>query len=141
MSGQSRRSVGGRKNTKRKSTAASGLYPQLSVYPDISEGGGDLPTTSTEEFGKLAEGILEEMNTRVAGIFANDCKLMEAKQQLTEPVVSPTTQPIFKDIVIPLKDSPINTNVVSTHRFSEVHNKIFNKDSLTLPFLIIEWTQ
>ena len=141
VSGRSRRSVAGRKSAKRKSTAAAGLYPRLSVYPDISESGGNLPTTSTEEFGKIAEGILDEMNTRVAGTSANDRKLMEAKQQLTEPVFSPTIQPIFKDIVIPLKDSPISTNVEPIHRFSEVHNKIFNKYSLTLPFLIIEWSQ
>lgn len=62
-----RKSLARRKSTKRKSTAATGMYPQPSLYPDISEGGGNIPTASTEEFGKIAEGILEEMNTRVAG--------------------------------------------------------------------------
>ena len=59
-----RKSTGKRKSMKRKSSTTTGLYPQLSVYPDIS---GDVPTTSTEDFGKIAEGIVEEMNTRIAG--------------------------------------------------------------------------
>lgn len=71
-SGRAKKNPGKRKSTKRKSsnaTAATGLYPQLSVYPDMSEGSGNVPVTSTEEFEKIAEGILEEMNTRVEGIY------------------------------------------------------------------------
>jgi hypothetical protein len=64
---RTRKSVRGRKSTKRGSSVKSGLYPQLSVYPDLS-GGIAVPTTSTEDFGKIAEEILGEMNTRVAGI-------------------------------------------------------------------------
>ena len=135
VSGRSRRSVAGRKSKQRKSTPAPGLYPQLSVYPDISEGGGNLPTTSSEEFGKVAEGILQEMNTRVAGNSTVIRALMKAKRQLTAPVASPPAQPIFKDIVIPLKDSPIATDVEPKHRFSDIHNKIFNKYTPTLIFL------
>ena len=136
VSGQSRRSVAGRKSVKRKSAATPRLYPQLSVYPDISEGGGNLPTTSSEEFGKIAEGILQEMNTRVAGNSTIIRKLMEAKQ-LTEPVTSPPTQTIFKDINIPLKDSSTMTDVEPKHRFSDVHNKIFNEYNPTVTFLTI----
>jgi hypothetical protein len=63
---RTRKSVRGRKSTKRRSSVKSGLYPQLSVYPDLS-GGIAVPTTSTEDFGKIAEEILGEMNTRAAG--------------------------------------------------------------------------
>jgi hypothetical protein len=53
-----------RKSSKRKSNA-SGLYPEVSVYPDLNT--MELPTTSNQDFGKLADGILQEMNNRVAG--------------------------------------------------------------------------
>lgn len=125
--GRGRKSLARRKSTKRKSTAATGLYPQLSLYPDISEGGGNVPTTTSEEFGKIAEGILEEMNTRVAGILPQFRRLRIAKQQLVEPVSSPPIQSIFKDVVIPLKESPTIPQIDSKHRFSDVHNKIFYK--------------
>jgi hypothetical protein len=65
-SARGRKSTSRRKSTKRKSSTTTGLYPEISVYPDILEVRGDVPTTSTEEFGKIAEGILEEMNARVA---------------------------------------------------------------------------
>jgi hypothetical protein len=65
--GQGRKSLTRRKSTKNQSTATSGLYPQLSVYPDISGDISNAPTTSTEEFGKIADNILEEMNARIAG--------------------------------------------------------------------------
>jgi len=63
---RTRKSSARRKSTKRKSTAKSGLYPELSVYPDLSGVVSTVPTTSSEEFGKIANGILEEMNVRVA---------------------------------------------------------------------------
>jgi hypothetical protein len=63
---RTRKSSGRRKTQKRKSTAATTLYPQLSVYPDLEDVTSGIPTTSTEEFGKIAEGILEEMNARIA---------------------------------------------------------------------------
>jgi hypothetical protein len=61
-----RKSARGWKITKSRSSAKPGLYPQLSVYPDLSEGIA-VRTTSTEEFVKIAEEILGEMNTRAAG--------------------------------------------------------------------------
>src|SRR5208282_4843604 len=84
-----------------------------------------------------AEGILEEMNTRVAGNSTIIRKLMEAKQQFTEPVASPPVQPIFKDVIIPLKGSPTTINIEPKHRFSGVHNKIFNKYTPTVTSLTI----
>jgi hypothetical protein len=54
-----------RKSMKRKSNAA-GLYPQISLYPDLEE--VSLPTTSNQDFVKVADNILEEMNSRIAGI-------------------------------------------------------------------------
>lgn len=61
----------GRKSTKRKSSVnTTNLYPQLSMYPDLSENALPVPpSTSTEQFGKIAECILEEMNTRAAGTY------------------------------------------------------------------------
>lgn len=59
-----RKSTGKRKSMKRKSSGTSSLYPQLSVYPDIN---GEAPTTTTEDFSKIAQGIVEELNTRIAG--------------------------------------------------------------------------
>jgi hypothetical protein len=53
-----------RKSLKRKSNA-SGLYPDVSVYPDL--GSMELPTASNQDFGRVADGILEEMSNRVAG--------------------------------------------------------------------------
>ena len=123
--GRTRKSLARRKSTKRK-TAPTGLYPQLSLYPDIS-GGANVPTTTSEEFGKIAEGILEEMNTRVAGTLPQFRRLRIAKQQGVEPVSSPPVQTIFKDVVIPLKESPSIPQIDSRHRFSDVHNKIFHK--------------
>ena len=54
-----------RKSMKRKSNAA-GLYPQVSVYPDLAA--VSLPTTSNQDFAKAADSIMEEMNSRIAGI-------------------------------------------------------------------------
>jgi hypothetical protein len=60
-----RKSMSKRKSMKRKSSVGTtGLYPEVSVYPDLSAAA---PTTSTDEFGKIAQGIVEEMNTRIAG--------------------------------------------------------------------------
>jgi hypothetical protein len=56
-----------RRNTKKKSTAMSGLYPDISMYPDLSTVYPDVPTTSAEEFANAADGILQEMNARVQG--------------------------------------------------------------------------
>lgn len=53
-----------RKSMKRKSNA-SGLYPEISVYPDL--GNMEIPSTSNQDFGRVANGILEEMNNRIAG--------------------------------------------------------------------------
>ena len=73
-----RKSYGRRKSNKSKAARTTGMYPELSLYPDISSVGGDLPTTTTEDFSKVADGILEEMNTRLTGILvislANDSK-------------------------------------------------------------------
>jgi hypothetical protein len=54
-----------RRSMKRKSNA-TGLYPQISLYPDLEE--VSLPTTSNQDFAKVADNILEEMNSRIAGI-------------------------------------------------------------------------
>jgi hypothetical protein len=67
--GRGRKSSTRRKSTKPKSATTTGMYPELSLYPDISLGKGDLPTTSTASFSKIADGILEEMNTRLTCIF------------------------------------------------------------------------
>ena len=121
-----RKSTGKRKSMKRKSSATTGLYPQLSVYPDIS---GDVPTTSTDDFGKIALGIVEEMNTRIAGIlYTNQLELTKVKQA-DKPVTSPPPEPIFHDILVPLKESPFITNPKSKHRFSAAHNNEFNRYS------------
>ena len=66
--GRGRKSSTRRKSTKPKTAAATGMYPELSLYPDISVGRGNLPTTSTESFSKIADGILEEMNSRLTCI-------------------------------------------------------------------------
>lgn len=65
--GRSKMSLPRGQRAKRRSTATTELYPELSIYPDISEHGTDLPDPTAEGFGKIAEGILEEMNSRVAG--------------------------------------------------------------------------
>jgi hypothetical protein len=65
--GRTKKSLGRRKSTKAQSTPKTGLYPELTVYPDLSGVDRGVPTTSTEEFGTIAEGILEEMSTRIAG--------------------------------------------------------------------------
>jgi hypothetical protein len=70
----------GRKSSARRKTARKGsdvmyaapqggLYPDLgNMYPNLDNiEKGEVPTASTEEFGKIADGILEEMNARVAG--------------------------------------------------------------------------
>jgi hypothetical protein len=62
-----RKSSGRRKSTKPKAARTTGMYPELSLYPDISTVGGDMPTTTTEDFSKVADGILEEMNSRLTG--------------------------------------------------------------------------
>jgi len=67
-----RKSSGRRKTSKRKSNTASTLYPQLSVYPSLEDTTSALPTTSAEEFSKVADGILEEMNARIACNLATD---------------------------------------------------------------------
>jgi len=59
-----RKSTGKRRSMKSKSSATTHLYPQLSVYPDIH---AETPTATTEGFSKIAEGIVQEMNTRIAG--------------------------------------------------------------------------
>jgi len=63
-----KRGARGRKSTRRKSSSTAGLYPQLGMYPELSGDPVPVPTTSTEQFGKIADGILEEMNTRAAGV-------------------------------------------------------------------------
>jgi hypothetical protein len=111
-----------RKVSKRKSPSTAALYPQLSIYPDIESA---VPSTSMEEFGKLADGILAEMNSRVACIIlpitTNSAKLPE-HVTLSEPPV----EPIFKDFVPPTEESPFIVNP-QKHRFSGVHKKIFEK--------------
>jgi hypothetical protein len=67
--GRGRKSSTRRKSTKPKTATTTGMYPELSLYPDISIGKGDLPTTSTESFSRIADGILEEMNSRLTCIF------------------------------------------------------------------------
>ena len=119
-----RKSMAKRKSMKRKSPATTGLYPQLSVYPDIS---GNAPTTSTEDFGKIAQGIVEEMNTRIAGTSTSTKLELTTVKQSEKPITSPPREPIFHDILIPLKESPFITNPKSNHRFSEAHNNEFNR--------------
>ena len=78
----------GLKSTKRKSSLSAGLYPQLGVYPDLSENAVPVPTISTEQFGKIAEGILEEMNTRAAGASKLAVKANKSKTSETACIVS-----------------------------------------------------
>lgn len=66
-----------RKSLKRKSNAA-GLYPQVSVYPDLEE--VSLPTTSNRDFTKAADSILEELNSRIAGIVLTSFKIVKSSQ-------------------------------------------------------------
>lgn len=66
VNNHARKSMTRRKSAKRKSH--QGMYPQLGLYPDVEEVRGSTPTSSTEEFVKIASDILEEMNSRVAGI-------------------------------------------------------------------------
>lgn len=66
-----------RKRTKRKSNAA-GLYPQISVYPDLEEVA--LPTTSNHDFAKVADSILEEINSRIAGTASTSSGIAETSQ-------------------------------------------------------------
>ena len=126
--GRPLKSLPRRKSAKRKSIAAAGLYPEVSIYPDTSELGSNLPTTTTEDFGKIAEGILEEMNTRVAGIHRDGRELIKAKQQDSKPMKSPPSQPIFKNSLVPEEESPFLTHAgQQKSRFSDAHNKIFEK--------------
>jgi len=119
-----RKSMAKKKSMKRKSSARTGLYPQLSVYPDIS---GDAPTTSTGDFGKIAQGVVEELNTRIAGMFTSTKIDMTKVKQAEKPVTAPPPEPIVHDIVIPLKESPFITNPKPKHRFSKAHNNEFNR--------------
>jgi hypothetical protein len=122
-----------RSMAKRKRTG--GVYPDLSIIEDGA------PTTSTEDFGKIADGILEEMNARLAGTLPPSLTLMAAKQSLVKPADTPSAKPIFKDtVVVPIIESP-SFSGSNKRRFSNVHNKIFHKYFFPSDHLILEWIQ
>jgi len=48
-------------------------------------------------------------------------------KQAERQAKSPPAEPIFYDMLIPLKESPFVTNPKPKQRFSEAHNNEFNK--------------
>jgi hypothetical protein len=60
-------------SAKRTLPTGLGVYSELSGhYSELSES-RDLPKSSTEDFGKIAGGILEELNARTTGTTSNFC--------------------------------------------------------------------